>query len=227
MDLRVLAVIGDVTSAVGMLPVQRLAELALHILGRGRSGRLVTVGLVCIFGHGCSPSSLCSQLWHGRTRHTTSLVLTLALFGVPLAHARGIAGLVDVIHRYSEGSRQLERRLTGAHRSPGPLAVVRNQHHGGRGDVGRRLDESLNPTPAAHEGREVIPDRLDVHRHPRSVDGPGSLRCAVPSQPSGPPHPAAPLAGTSNHVMRRLYDPHPLVVRGWPFATRPYLRLCP
>src|SRR5664280_3644076 len=92
-----------------------------------------------------------------------------ALSGVPLAHARGIPGLIDVVHRDAEVPRQLERRVTRGNRSAGPLAVMGNQHHSGRRDVGWRLNERLDSAPAGDKGCKVIPDRAAVHSHSRTV----------------------------------------------------------
>src|SRR5450759_2146756 len=224
MNLRVLAVVRDVAPAVGMLLVECLTELALHVFGRGLSSRLVwldTAGLVCIFGHGCSPSSLCCQPCHGRTSHTTVLLTgTLALSGVPLAHARRVSRLVDVIYRYAECSRQLEGHVTRANRSPGPLAVMGDQHHGRRGDVGRRFDERLDSASAGHEGREVIADGVAVDRHSRTIHPTLLLWRTTTTQPSPQAHPTTPTAGTANNVMRQLYGQYRFVV---PLAAQPQI----
>src|SRR5665647_495763 len=213
MDLRGLAVIGHVTPAVRMFLVERLAELAFHVFGR-----LSVAGLACILCHECSPCvrhfmcaaspTLHLQLCHGRTSRTTVLLTgTLALSGVPLAHARRVSGLVDVIHRYAERSRQLERRVTRGNRSPGPLAVMGDEHHGRRRDVRRRLDERLDSAPAVHERLEVIADRVAVHGHAGTVHPTLLQRHVAAPSPSPPAHPTTPTAVTANHVMRRLYRP--------------------
>src|SRR6478609_2940119 len=103
----------------------------------------------------------------------SGVALTLAF--APLAHAVGVAGLVDVVDRDAELATDLEGLLGGGHRAAGPLAVPGDEHDRRLRHARRRLDVGLDAALRRDEGLQVGLDLLAVDLHRGPVGSPWEL----------------------------------------------------
>ena len=119
-DLVALAVVGDVATAVRVLLVQRLAELALQVVARpcgAASGSVLGLASDVPASLPCAvmrTSWSCGTPLHAPGRRAPTgmaprrAAQRLALAGVPLPHPLGVAGLADVVDGHAERAGELE-----------------------------------------------------------------------------------------------------------------------